>query len=213
MNRTEPSLRGVTDGPHEDASARLARWLLQSAQGDALAFRQLHDATRERLLAIAMEVLPQRTRAEEALQEAYVKVWRAGQQFDPRIARPMTWLMRIVRNTAIDQHRSRQAEAAATVALESRSDERATEGLAEQLPDPGPTPEEHVALRQQQRLLDQHVATLCAVHRQAVAMVLCHGHSAREAAERQGLRLAQMRGRLRAGARQIARQMHAAALT
>ena len=203
MNRTESAQACVTTGPPEDASARLLRWLLQSAQGDASAFRQLHDATRERLLAIAMEVLPQRTRAEEALQEAYVKVWRAARQFDARIARPMTWLMRIVRNTAIDQHRSRQAEAAATVVLDAQSAEEARA----QLTDTSPTPEAHCAERQQQRLLHQHLATLSAAHRQAVAMVLCQGHTAREAAQHQGVRLSQMRGRLRAGARQLTRQM------
>lgn len=89
--------------PADLASDRLAGWLHASAQGNMAAFRRLHDATRERLLAIAMEVLPQRVRAEEALQDAYVKVWRAAAQFNPAKARPMTWLMRIVRNSAIGQ--------------------------------------------------------------------------------------------------------------
>jgi RNA polymerase sigma-70 factor, ECF subfamily len=182
------------------ASERLAAWLQASAQGDRAAFRALHDATRTRLLALAMEVLPHASRAEEVLQDAYVKVWRAAHQFDARIARPMTWLMRIVRNTAIDHHRARQAETRHTVTL----DAELTEQVQAQLVDPGPTPEEHCQARQQQRHTQAQLARLPAQHRQAVAMVLCQGHSAQEAAQRQGLRLPQLRGRLRAGSEQLA---------
>ena len=59
MNRTKPTLGGAAGAHHEDASARLVRWLLQSAQGDTSAFRQLHDATRERLQRQQQRLLDQ----------------------------------------------------------------------------------------------------------------------------------------------------------
>lgn len=40
--------------------------------------------------------------AEEAVQETFLRAWRAGDRFDPQIASLRTWLFAIIRNVVID---------------------------------------------------------------------------------------------------------------
>ena len=87
-------LQDAHDTSAADASERLTGWLCASAAGDAAAFRRLHRATHQRLLRVALEVLPQHERAEEALQEAYLKAWRHAGSFDPRATCGMSPVVR-----------------------------------------------------------------------------------------------------------------------
>jgi RNA polymerase sigma-70 factor (ECF subfamily) len=48
--------------------------------------------------------------ADEVLQESFVKIWSNAGQFDPAVASPITWMVAIVRNRAIDVVR-RKSEA------------------------------------------------------------------------------------------------------
>src|SRR3546814_21187794 len=43
--------------------------------------------------------------AEEALQEALVKIWRHADSYNPARGRPMTWMINVVRNQALDMLR------------------------------------------------------------------------------------------------------------
>ena len=47
--------------------------------------------------------------AEEAVQEAFLRAWRAGDRFDPEIGSMPTWLFAILRNVVIDLGRARSA--------------------------------------------------------------------------------------------------------
>jgi RNA polymerase sigma-70 factor (ECF subfamily) len=43
--------------------------------------------------------------AEDAVQEAYVRIWRRAADFEPGIASPIAWMSTIARHAAIDQLR------------------------------------------------------------------------------------------------------------
>ena len=45
--------------------------------------------------------------AEEAVQETFLRAWRAGKRFDPQIGSLRTWLFAILRNVVIDLGRAR----------------------------------------------------------------------------------------------------------
>jgi RNA polymerase sigma-70 factor, ECF subfamily len=184
--------------PETDASQRLLAWLQASASGDASAFRRLHRATHQRLLLVALEVLPQRERAEEALQEAYLKVWRHAAQFDERLSRPMTWMMRIVRHTAIDHWRARHGELALMVPL---SDE-----VAHTVADPAATPEQQCVDGRLLRQVHAALAQLPHAERHAAGLVLVHGCTPAEAARASGLPGDQGRLPLRRALTQLRRQ-------
>ncbi len=83
-------------------------WLLAAvAKGDQAAFGRLYEATRAKLYGVAMRILRRADLADEVMQDAYLKVWRSAGDFDPRLASPITWMVAIARNRAIDLVRKR----------------------------------------------------------------------------------------------------------
>ncbi|MBR2118614.1 MAG: sigma-70 family RNA polymerase sigma factor [Pseudomonadota bacterium] len=104
-------------------------WLLASvAKGDEAAFERLYAATRAKLFGVVLRILRRQDLAEEVVQEAYVKIWHSAGQFNPSLASPITWMVSIARNRAIDVVRKR-SEA-------SIEDEPAAMEIASDIPDP-----------------------------------------------------------------------------
>jgi RNA polymerase sigma-70 factor, ECF subfamily len=86
-------------------------WLLAAvARGDEAAFERLYAATRAKLYGVVLRILKRHDLADEIVQETYVRVWRGAAQFDPKLATPITWMVAIARNRAIDYVR-RKVEA------------------------------------------------------------------------------------------------------
>jgi RNA polymerase sigma-70 factor (ECF subfamily) len=78
-------------------------WLLAAvAKGDEKAFERLYAATRAKLFGVVLRILKRRDLADEVMQEAYLKVWNGAGQFDPGQSSPITWMVAIARNRAID---------------------------------------------------------------------------------------------------------------
>ena len=83
-------------------------WLLAAvAKGDEAAFERLYAATRAKLYGVALRILRRSDLADEVMQDAYLKIWRGAGDFDPRLASPITWMVAIARNRAIDLARRR----------------------------------------------------------------------------------------------------------
>ncbi len=61
------------------------------------------------LFGFAVRSLGDAGLAEEAVQETFLRAWRAGDRFDPRIGSLRTWLFAILRNVVIDLSRARAA--------------------------------------------------------------------------------------------------------
>src|SRR5215470_19559166 len=94
----------------DDLGALMARVALH----DRAAFERVYRATCAHLLGVAFRILNSRERAEEVLQEAFMNVWHGAGGFNASVAGPMTWLINVVRNKAIDALRSGRSERAAT---------------------------------------------------------------------------------------------------
>jgi RNA polymerase sigma-70 factor (ECF subfamily) len=83
-------------------------WLLATvAKGDRAAFERLYVATRAKLYGIVLRILRRADLADEVMQEAYLKIWNSAGQFDPALASPITWMVAIARNRAIDMVRKK----------------------------------------------------------------------------------------------------------
>ncbi len=76
--------------------------------GDRAAFQLIVDATSQKLVRLGARIMGNQADAEDVVQEAYVKAYRAltAREFDRRSS-TSTWLYRIVVNGAIDAKRSR----------------------------------------------------------------------------------------------------------
>jgi RNA polymerase sigma-70 factor, ECF subfamily len=162
--------------PYQSDSEDLARWLAQVALGDRRAFESLYHATSSYLMGVAWRVLQHRDLAEEVLQDAFVKVWHGAGLYDARLGAPMTWLINIVRNRAIDIRRSR---AASLSDAHGDDDAAAPDAMAS----PGAGPEQWLDAAIRSAGVQQCMAQLNASQRQALALVYYKGMSHSEAAE------------------------------
>ena len=98
-------------------SAELVWLLAATAKGDEAAFQRLYGATRAKLYGVVLRILRRTDIADEVIQEAYVKIWTSAGQFDAALSSPITWMVAIARNRAIDVLRKKTE-----VSLEEQSD-------------------------------------------------------------------------------------------
>lgn len=94
------------------------------ALGDRKAFNALYDATSAKLLGVCLRILHDRAAAEDAMQDTFIKVWKNADRFAVNGYSPMTWLITIARNTAIDRLRANKP----SVDIEDYTDTIASSG-------------------------------------------------------------------------------------
>src|SRR5919108_418688 len=87
-------------------STELAAALARVAAGDRAALRIVYQDTSAKLFGVCLRILNDRSEAEDVLQDVYVTVWRKAATFDPARASPITWMVAIARNRAIDRLRA-----------------------------------------------------------------------------------------------------------
>jgi RNA polymerase sigma-70 factor, ECF subfamily len=82
-----------------------------SGRGDHGSFSQLYERTHLHLFGIAIRLLRSEQQAEDAVQDAFVKVWNRADSYRAEQAahdgHALAWLTSIVRNRALDMLRSR----------------------------------------------------------------------------------------------------------
>jgi RNA polymerase sigma-70 factor (ECF subfamily) len=87
--------------------ARLAEALIRTGRGDRSAFEAVYKATSAKLFGVCLRIFPDRNEAEEALQDAYLTIWNKAASFETGRASPISWLVAVTRNRAIDRLRAR----------------------------------------------------------------------------------------------------------
>ncbi|HTC81644.1 MAG TPA: sigma-70 family RNA polymerase sigma factor [Acidimicrobiia bacterium] len=78
--------------------------------GDPDATRAFLQRFRGRVYGLAVAMLHDRAVAEDVAQEVFVRAWRHGPSYDPRLGTVSNWLLRITRNLALDRLRRRRKE-------------------------------------------------------------------------------------------------------
>jgi RNA polymerase sigma-70 factor (ECF subfamily) len=88
------------------ARSQLAAALVRTGTGDRAALRTIYQDTSAKLFGVLLRILKDRNEAEDALQDVYMAVWRKAALYNPDQSSPITWLIAIARNRAIDRLRS-----------------------------------------------------------------------------------------------------------
>lgn len=172
----------------EARRVELEEMIARVALADREAFDALYDATSAKLHAVCLSLLKDRPEAEETLQEVYVRIWQNAARYASNGLSPMTWLITIARNHAIDRLRARRK-------AESRGggDMDAVADLA----DAGPGPEALAVAASENQRIDRCMSELEPDRAAAVRGAYLTGESYAELAERHGVPLNTMRTWLR----------------
>jgi RNA polymerase sigma-70 factor (ECF subfamily) len=80
--------------------------------GNADRFGILYDAFSGALFGIVKRIIPDTDQAQDVLQDAFIKIWEKRNTYDASKGSIFTWMLNIVRNTAIDFTRSKHFKAA-----------------------------------------------------------------------------------------------------
>jgi len=140
----------------------------------------LYLAHRSALIAYAARIVGSRVRAEDLVQDAYLRVMASDAQVasdmmsNRDIARPVAYLYRIVRNLAVDWQRHLSVEDI------DRQSSEAMDSVAAPLS----SPEQEVLHRQQLRLVAEALAELPQRTQTVFEMRWLEGHTLHEIAER-----------------------------
>lgn len=159
---------------------QLNQWLRGAAQKDALAFRQLYEASSPRLYGLALRILRRRELAEEALQESFVSIWHHAGDYQAGLSAPMTWMTTIVRNKSFDLLRRLQAE----IEIDGEDfDERVLASLR----DPAANPADALELSSEAKALAACMSALEEKHRHVVGLAFFHDLSHSDVAQKLAL--------------------------
>ena len=91
------------DMPDDKAAGerQLAAALARCAAGDKAALRVIYDAEAARMTGVAFRILRRRDLAEEATQDAFVRIWRSARSFDAARGSARGWIYAVLRNRAL----------------------------------------------------------------------------------------------------------------
>ena len=97
------------ESPAVRAEARVTDGdLLQRiADGDSAAFETLYHRFARPLFGLALRMLRDRSRAEDAVQETFTAIWRSAGSYKPERGPGAPWLYAVARNAIVDRARAR----------------------------------------------------------------------------------------------------------
>lgn len=136
--------------------------------------------------AFAYRILGERGLAEDVVQEAFLNIWRQGVTYDAARGSARTWVLTIVHHRAIDQIRAMRTRMRADTEIEDAA--------------PLPSHEDTwatVARTLETERVRRAMARLPPAQRQVVDLVYYGGMTHQQVAERVGVPLGTVKGRLR----------------
>jgi RNA polymerase sigma-70 factor (ECF subfamily) len=166
------------------AVADLTSLISRVALRDRQAFRDLYGRTSAKLFGVCLRILRDRTEAEEALQEVYVKVWRRADRYVEGGYSPISWLVAVARNHCLDLLRARKP---ASEDIETALD----------VADQGPDPEQAAAATGERARIERCLEQLEDDRADAVRGAYLDGFTYEELAARHNVPLNTMRTWLR----------------
>jgi RNA polymerase sigma-70 factor, ECF subfamily len=154
--------------------------MLRVRHGDHDAFRELFARHGAGLLNLAFRFLGTRARSEELVQEAFLRVYRARERYEPR-ARFRTYISRVVVNLCFNELRRAERQVM-TESLQDTAPE--TTGPPRDYPDPrAPSGEAQVVAGQIHQRVESAIAILPSKQKTALLLTKFDGYSYQQVAE------------------------------
>lgn len=170
--------------PQHASAQDITKLIVRVSMKDRPAFDLLYRRTSAKLFGVCLRVLGDRGEAEEALQEVFVKIWTKADRFAVSDLSPISWLVAVARNHAIDRIRARRQ---ATVDIDAAVD----------VADAKPGPEAQAVAGGERERIHACLEELEADRSAAVRGAYLDGDSYAELAARHGVPLNTMRTWLR----------------
>jgi RNA polymerase sigma factor (sigma-70 family) len=157
-----------------------------TARSDEVALAELYDRYGRIAYGLALRVLRDESLAEDAVQEAFLAIWRGASRFIPERAKASTWILTLVHRRAVD--------------LVRREERR----RADPLPDGDVGGQERSAedsawLRLERERVQEALSRLPDQQREAIELAYYGGFTQSELAERLGEPLGTIKSRMFAG--------------
>lgn len=183
------ALRGSRRGRTEAGARELAHLsdeavLALIARADDQALAELYRRFGRLAYGLAFRILRDDALAQDAVQEAFLAVWRAADRFVAERAKPSTWLLTLVHRRAVD--------------LVRREQRRRAEPLPDTEPSAAVTADEAELATQRQTIRDA-LRRLPPEQREAIELAYYGGYTQSELAERLGQPLGTIKSRMFTG--------------
>ncbi len=183
----------TTPSPALEAQrAELQAQLARVALGDRAAFERVYQMTSSHLFGVALRILNRQDAAEDVLQDAFVNVWHHAGSYQATAGQPMTWLISIVRNKALDMLRSAAARHETEMPLNEEGEELDVQ-------DERPNPLGLLMQAADALAIRACLEALDAAHRQSLALAYYHGLSHSEVAAQMSAPLGSVKAWVRRG--------------
>ena len=178
--------------PPRDYSAFVDEALLAlTSRGDEQAIAELYDRYGRVSYGLALRILRDQALAEDAVQEAFLTVWRTAGSFVADRAKASTWILTLVHRRAVDIVRREQRRRA--VPLDSVDEPDA----------PAPTTDEEIELADRRRAVQEALRQLPDEQREAIELAYYAGLSQSELAEQLSVPLGTIKSRMFTGLRRL----------
>jgi RNA polymerase sigma factor (sigma-70 family) len=156
------------------------------ARSDEVALAELYDRYGRAAYGLALRVLRDDALAEDAVQEAFLAIWRGASRFIPERAKASTWIMTLVHRRAVD--------------LVRREERRRADPLPEaELESGGPSAADAVWLQLERERVQVALRRLPDQQREAIELAYYGGFTQSELAERLGEPLGTIKSRMFTG--------------
>ncbi len=169
--------------------------------GDAEAFGTLYDRHASRALRVAQSITHSSSRAEDAVQDGFLAIWRARASYQPASGAFRAWAMRIVRNNAIDTIRYD----AAGHRPKAGGDEKSSAVIA-----PGPDLQDEAITRNENEALRESLRRLPDAQAEVIGLAYFGELTHSEIATELDLPPGTVKGRMRLGLDKLRREMASA---